>query len=126
MNVSRLLHSIRDAFRGLSWTFRHEQNFRIQIGLAIVAIVAAELFQIRQAEFIVISLLILLVLILELVNSAVEKFLDILRPRLDVPVKIAKDIMAAAVLLASLGAMVIGAVIFWPHVIGVMQNIVIH
>lgn len=70
---------------------------------------------------IVILLLVLSVLILELLNSALEKFLDILKPRLQLHVARVKDIMAAMVLLASIGALVIGGMIFLPYIIEIIR-----
>ena len=71
---------------------------------------------------IAILLLIFLVMILELINSAVEKFADVLKPRLDLQVQTVKDIMAGMVLLASLGAILIGLVIFYPHLVEVITR----
>ena len=55
------------------------------------------------------------VLILELINNVVEKIMDFLQPNQDERVKIIKDLMAAIVLLASIGAVIIGLIIFWPY-----------
>ena len=119
----RFFYSIRDAARGIRFVFTHEQNFRIQIVVAIIALAAASIFRLRRSESVVIFLLILLVLLLELVNSAVEKILDVVRPRLEHQVKVAKDIMAATVLLAGFGALVIGSIIFWPHLIDIILEV---
>jgi len=56
------------------------------------------------------------VLILELINSVMERFLDFLQPHEDPRVKKIKDLLSAIVLFVSLGATVIGLLIFWPHV----------
>jgi len=96
--------------------FRHEQNFRIQLFIAILVIVSIFVFDLRKSEIIVVLLLILSVLILEMLNSALEKFTDIIKPRLHYQVEIVKDVMAAMVFFASIGAVIIGMIIFWPHV----------
>ena len=62
-------------------------------------------------------LLIGLVLSLELVNSTVERILDIVEERLHPKVKDAKDIMAGAVFIAALTALVVGITILLPYVI---------
>ena len=58
-----------------------------------------------------------LVILMEIVNSAVERVTDVLKPRINGYVKEIKDIMAAAVMLASLVALIIGVIIFWPYFI---------
>jgi diacylglycerol kinase len=117
MRTPKVLQSISYAWSGVLYVIRHELNFRIQLFASMVVFVSAWLFNIRRSEIIVLSLLVLLVLILELLNSAVEKIIDVVKPRRDLHAEQVKDIMAAAVLVASLGAGSIGVVIFWPYVV---------
>jgi len=56
------------------------------------------------------------VLTLEMINTSIERILDLLHPEKHPEIKIIKDISAAAVLLAALGALVIGLKIFIPYV----------
>ena len=73
-------------------------------------------FPTSRAEKAVITTAIFAVLTLELVNIAIERLLDFLQPEYSDKVRIIKDLMAAIVLLASLGAAVIGLIVFWPHI----------
>lgn len=114
--TKRLIKSFRDAGKGVKYVFLHERNFRIQLLMTVLVLVLTFVFELKQFEIIVILMLVVLVLILEFLNSALEKFVDILKPRLHYQVAVVKDIMAAMVLLASLGALVVGTIIFWPHV----------
>jgi len=97
--------------------FRNEQNFRIQLVVAVVVAGFAWYFPLSDAERILVLLLIMLIFILELVNSAIERFTDILKPRMHQHVRVVKDIMAGTVLIASVGAMILGLMIFAPHII---------
>lgn len=116
MNWKTLAKSIRYAVKGVRYTFQNEQNFRFQIVAAIVVIILMMIFPLQTWERILLSLVIFMVLILELINTAFEKIVDILKPRVHFYVEIVKDIMAAVVLLASLGALMIGIYIFVPHI----------
>lgn len=120
MDLKRLRKSFADAWRGVSYVYQHEQNFKIQVFVGLVIILMMWFFGVRKSEMIVVFLLILLVLILELINSAMEKFLDILKPRLHFHVALVKDIMAAMVLLASVGAVMIGGYILLPYVFSII------
>lgn len=122
MNIRRLVQSLEEAGSGIVYVFIHEQNFRLQVFISLIVIFLVWLLALSKAEIIVIFLLIILVLILELLNSAVEKLSDILMPRLSLQIQIVKDIMAGMVFLASLGALIIGFIIFWPHLV-VLFNI---
>ncbi|HOX60930.1 MAG TPA: diacylglycerol kinase [Candidatus Magasanikbacteria bacterium] len=116
MGKRKISDSFQNAFCGLKYAWQHEQNFRIQIFGAIVVLLFALFFDLRKYEIVTIGLLITLVLILELVNSAIEHFLDVISPRLSDQVRAIKDIMAGAVVVASCGAIVIGIAIFWPYI----------
>lgn len=121
MDFRRMTKSFNDAYRGVKYVYTHEQNFRVQIFLSVLVIFAMIFFNLTKGEIIVIVFLILLVLILELLNSAIEKFLDVLKPRMNLQVALVKDIMAAMVLLASLTAFFIGLIVFLPHILRVIK-----
>jgi len=121
MNLNRMLQSFKDASKGLFYVFKHEQNFRIQIVLGILVIAVAFWLKVGRAELVLLLLLIFLVIGLELLNSAVEKFADVLKPRLSFQIEVVKDIMAAIVLLSSLGATIIGLIIFWPYLVDLIM-----
>ncbi len=115
-SIRKLFKSFKYAFKGTAYVFRNEQNFRIQIVISIVVLLAMIVFELKRSEVVVISLVIFLVLILEILNSALEKFVDIIKPRLHIQAEVVKDIMAAMVFFASVGAVTIGIIIFWPYV----------
>lgn len=115
--INRFFHSFTYAFRGISYVIRHEVNFRVQLVIAVVVMLCGWGVGLRRSEWAVILWLIFLVLILELLNSALEKFVDILRPRLSGHVEIVKDIMAGMVLLATIAAVLIGGIIFYPYLV---------
>lgn len=108
-------HSFINALRGLHYTISHEPNFRIQLVAAFLVIVAGLAFSISRTEWLVIFLVISSVFVLELLNSAVEILVDLVKPRLHEYVRLIKDITAAAVLLASIIAAIIGLMIFVPY-----------
>lgn len=113
--IGRFFRSFKFAFKGLSIVFKEEQSFRVQLMAASVVLVLGIFFRIKKWEAIVLILVASLVLVLELINSTLERIIDYLKPRLHHYVEVVKDIMAAAVLLASLGAAAIGVLIFYPY-----------
>lgn len=121
MSGKRLFDSFRDAGRGLKHVFVNEQNFRIQIVMSVVVLILAFYFPLRTWELILVILLILLVLIMEILNTALEKFNDLLKPRLHHYVRVTKDIMAGGVFLTSMVALIIGLIIFIPHLVDLFK-----
>lgn len=92
-----------------------EQTFGIFSIIAVLVIILMFLFKVSLFEKLILILIITFVMTLELINSRIERILDIFQPNHDPRVKIIKDISAGAVLLACLGALVIGILIFWPY-----------
>ena len=112
-----LIRSFRYAFRGISSTFKREQTFRIQLIAALFVIALMFVFPTSTWEKVALILVTIFVLILELINTIFERLSDILKPRIHDYVKEIKDIMAAAVLIASIGALAVGILIFSRFVI---------
>lgn len=113
--LSIFLRSLRHACRGLSDVFKAEQSFRLQVGITVVVIALSVLFQLAWWEFFLLFLLCGAVLVLEIVNSILERLADAVHPRLSPMVREVKDMMAGAVLLTSLLALIVGLIIFYPH-----------
>ncbi|MFC1598269.1 diacylglycerol kinase family protein [Patescibacteria group bacterium] len=110
-----LRKSITYACKGLAYTFKNEQNFRIQLVIAFVVVFFMILFRVEQWEAVALVFVIAAVLITELLNTILERLVDILKPRLSHYSEIVKDMMAAAVVIASLGAIIVGSIIFYPY-----------
>ncbi|MCK5332435.1 diacylglycerol kinase [Candidatus Parcubacteria bacterium] len=118
--LKRFVKSISYALKGLRIAFK-EQNFKIHILFSIIVIFFIISFQLRLWESVVLVIMIVLVLVLEIINSIIERIVDILEPRVHPYAKNIKDMMAAAVLVASLGAIVIGCLIFLPYFFSFVQ-----
>lgn len=116
-HIAILLRSFRYAFKGLRFAYREEQNFRVQLLIAVAAVILMISLPVTVQQAIILVMVIFGVLILELLNTAFERFVDILKPRLHYLVEVIKDVMAAAVFLASLGAVIIGLLIFLPYLV---------
>lgn len=108
--------SISHAVRGITVVFHGEQSFRIQLMAALVVVALAAWFSVKWFEWVVLLLLIGFVLSLELINSIFERIVDTFKPRIHPVVRDIKDMMAAAVLIASVFSLVIGLTIFWPYI----------
>ncbi|MBZ9578731.1 diacylglycerol kinase family protein [Patescibacteria group bacterium] len=113
-NFKKLLNSLRIALFGLRTAFK-EQTFRMMVAIATLTIFLAFYFKVTLIEKEILIFLIVLVLALELINTQIEKILNILSPNHDPKIKVIKDISAGAVLLACLGALIIGILIFLPY-----------
>lgn len=94
---------------------RVERNARFHLIIAIITLVIAVLLGVSNAELAAIFFAIIMVFIAEVINTAIEKILDIVEPDHSEDVRIIKDIAAGAVLVAAIGAAAIGLAIFIPY-----------
>jgi len=115
VSFKRLIKSFGYAGRGLAKVFKEEQNFKIEVLAAFVVILVALTIEVSLVELTVLILAIGLVLVMEVINSAVEAISDVLKPKLDNYVKRIKDIVAAGVMLSALTALAIGCLIFGQY-----------
>ncbi|HLM83749.1 MAG TPA: diacylglycerol kinase family protein [Candidatus Bathyarchaeia archaeon] len=114
-SINKFFKSFRFAFRGLKYALKNEQNFQVEVLIGIFVVILMFLFPTRTLEKIALFIVIFAVLVMELINTIFERVVDILKPRVHPYAQLVKDIMAAAVLLASIGAAVVGVIIFWPY-----------
>ena len=112
IEITRLFRSFKNAFRGLLSVIEKEQNFRIHVVAALLAIFFGLYFNIYLWQW----CLIVLVMILELLNTTFERLVDMLKPRLHEYVKDIKDMMSAVVLIAAIASVIIALIIFVPYI----------
>jgi len=112
-----LFKSFQFAFEGLKTALIKGRNFKIQIGLGILSIFLGIILKISSFEWVDLFLIIATVLILELINTSIEAIVDLVSPEIQEKAKIAKDVSAGAVLIASIAAVFIGAFLFIPRLI---------
>ena len=120
--LRRFARSVRHASRGIRLVLLFEQNFRIQMMIALVALISFFLVPLVAWERVTLLVVVAFVLVLELLNSSIERLLDLLKPRLDAYAGDVKDMMAGAVLIASLCAILVGFFIFWPHLASMLAR----
>lgn len=121
MTEKRVL-SFKYALEGLATALRDQPNLVFQLCIATIVLALGFYFQITKAEWLIISLTIGFVLALELTNTAIEEIVDSFTDKVHPSAKKAKDVAAAAVLIASLTATVIGLMIFLPYLTVFLQQ----
>jgi diacylglycerol kinase len=108
------LHSFKWAFKGIKDLLRHHPNAQVHTLATCLVVPLSFYLKISRIEWAIILLCIALVLSMEALNSAVEYLADKVSPEQDPLIGKAKDIAAAAVLLSSMGAALVGLLILGP------------
>lgn len=113
--MKKFKKSLKCAFRGIIYVIKNERNFRIELMIAAVIVFLIFFIKLKGWEAIILILMIMWVLITELINTVLERVVDILKPRIHPYARLVKDIMASVVLISCLIAVIVGVVIFLPY-----------
>lgn len=112
MEVRKLIDSFNYAIDGLIYALRTQRNMRIHFGLALVALILSVLLDVSKVELLILFFTISLVIITEMINTAVEAVVDLYTRRYHPLARIAKNVAAGAVLFAAINAVIVGYLIF--------------
>lgn len=115
-DVRRFRRSFRFAYEGLKYALSTQQNMQFHFLSAFVVLILAILFELPKAEILFILLSVTLVIVCELINTAVEKTVDLAMPDRHPLAKIAKDAAAAAVLVSAVFAAIVGMIVFYEPI----------
>ena len=118
--LKRRLQSFKYAFSGIRNLLVYEHNSRIHLIAAILASVLGIILHISPWQWAVLAIAVFLVFIAEIFNSAIEKLADVVSPGYHEEIKKVKDYCAAAVLLASILAIITGIIIFLPEILRIL------
>ena len=113
MRSHSILWSFQYAIEGVVYALRTQRNMRIHVGAAIAALVAGLVLGIDRLGLVAIVFVIALVFVTELVNTAIEATVDIATQQYEPLAKIAKDVAAGAVLIASMTALVVAYLVLF-------------
>lgn len=120
--MKKFIHSFKYALKGILYVLKKERNIRIQIIIGILVFILALILDISHIEFLIIIIISFFVIIMELLNTAIEKFLDTLSTEYNKNFGLIKDIMAGVVLTSTLLSIIIGILIYYKYIILFINN----
>ena len=113
-SLKKRAKSFRFAFEGLHYFFNTQHNAIVHALATLAAIALAVIAQLPMTKFLIIIMVIGLVWMAELFNTAIEQLCDMVSPQQNARIKYIKDVAAAAVLVTALVALVTACIIFIP------------
>ena len=119
--LSARLRSLGHAFRGLKVLLQTQQNARIHAAATVLVLAAGALLRISPAEWALIAIAVVGVWATEALNTSIEFLVDLASPDLHPLAAKAKDVAAGAVLVAAIGSLVVGVLVFGPYVLKLLQ-----
>ncbi|MCD8740974.1 diacylglycerol kinase family protein [Mucilaginibacter roseus] len=115
--MKKVIRSFGYAFKGISYAYTTQLNFRIHSAATIIAVASGLLLGINASEWLWIALAITLVTITEMLNTAVELLTDLTSPGYNNKAGHVKDISAGCVVIAAVFAVITAAVVFLPKLL---------
>ncbi len=119
-SIRKRLASFKFAFSGLRSLFKHEHNSRLHLLAALLVIATGFILGISRTEWMILVIIIAMVFITEILNSAVESLADYVSPEYNSIIKRVKDYCAAAVLISAITSVIVGLIIFLPKAIRIL------
>ena len=115
MKPKNWFESVNLAIEGILYAAKTQRHMRYHFWVAAAILIFSLFLSITKLEFLILAFAILFVLFAEMINTAIEATVDLLSPSYSKLAKIAKDTAAGAVLIASIGAVVTGYLVLYPH-----------
>lgn len=115
-SISKRIKSFSYAFAGIYILTTGQHNTWIHICISVLVIVCGLLFQVNTIEWAILIFAIIIVLVSEALNTAIEFLCDLVSPDQHPLIKKSKDVAAGAVLISAIGAAIIGLIIFLPYI----------
>ena len=123
IDVRKVFRSFRFAGQGIIDLFRFENNAKVHLLIAGLALLAGFYWQLTRTEWAIIIMQIGLVWAAEAVNTALEKLCDFVSPGLHPQIKAIKDLSSGAVLILAITAVVVGLIIFGGRLLEIYQHV---
>lgn len=109
--------SLKNAINGIKEIIKTGRNIKIQIAIAILAIIMGIVLRINIIEISILVLTIFFVLVSEFMNTAIEMLADLYTTEYNEKIKILKDIGAGAVTLSAISSVIVGIIMFLPKIL---------
>ncbi|WP_054692350.1 diacylglycerol kinase family protein [Syntrophomonas palmitatica] len=116
MGSGNLGESFGHAVSGMVQAFVSQRNMKIHGLAALISVSGGFLFRLNRLEWGMLILTIFFVLVSETINTSVEKTVDLVTLEYHPLAKAAKNLAAGAVLLSAINAVIMGFIIFGPHI----------
>ncbi|HKC34758.1 MAG TPA: diacylglycerol kinase family protein [Chitinophagaceae bacterium] len=121
--MKKFFYAVLFALQGIKQFFSRDRNGKIQIVMGITAIILGFTASISSLQWLLVLFCIGLVISLEMINSAIERYCDLVTTDFHPGIKVIKDVAAGAVLVASIMSLIIGLIIFIPALVQLLNSV---
>ena len=115
MKSRNLMDSFNYAFQGILYAIKTQRNMQIHVAASVLVLLTSLFFRLTRLELLLLFLTITLVLVSEMINTAIEAAIDLMTDKYSIFAKIAKNVAAGAVLLSAINAVAVAYLLFFSH-----------
>lgn len=116
MPLRKWIESANNAIEGILHAAKTQRHLRYHLYSAALVLILSYAFGVSKIDFLLIAVAVIIVILAEMINTAIEYVVDIISPEYSEKARVAKDIAAGAVLTTAFGAAVIGYIILMPYI----------
>jgi diacylglycerol kinase (ATP) len=117
MDFKKFKKSFGFALSGIDYALNSDQNLVMHFIISFLVIIASILLDVSSFEMAILGVTILMVITTEMLNTSIEKAVDLVTKEHRMDAKIAKDVASGMVLITAIGSVIIGVLIFLPHIL---------
>ena len=116
MKAKKILDSFNYAFEGIIYTLKTQRNMRIHFSIAIIVLILSLFYNLSKTEILILFFAISLVIVAEMINTAIETTIDLITDKYHELAKIAKNVAAGAVLISAINSIIVAYIIFFDKI----------
>ena len=116
--MKKLISSFKYAFQGIQYAFTTQRNIKVHFAIGIIVLLLGIYLKLNLLEWCILFLTINMVITGEMINTALEKTIDLVTEEYRILAKIVKDVAAGAVLISDIFSVIIGILLFYPKIFG--------
>lgn len=115
-----LMESFQDAFAGIAYVLRTQRNMRIHSMMTVSVLVLGWILHVSAMEILFLLSAVVFVIVTEMLNTGIEAVVDLVTPDYHQQARIAKNVAAGAVLVASMYALVVGYLVLGSRILNML------
>ena len=120
--MKRWLENINNAVEGILHSAKTQRHLRYHLYSATIVLLFSYIVGVNRTDFLIISIVVILVLLAEMVNTAIEFLVDMVCPEYNEKARAIKDTSAGAVLITAFGAAIVGYIVLFPYLNNIFQK----
>jgi diacylglycerol kinase (ATP) len=125
MKIRKFTDSFNYAIEGIIYAVKTQKNMKFHMVIAILVLLFSLFFDFTKLEMLILFLTITIVIVLEMINTAIEATIDVLANYYHPLAKIAKNVSAGAVLISAINAIVVGYLLFFEKLKPMTENVIL-